>query len=367
MKILMATDSLDKGGKERRLLELLKGLQSYGHISCELVLFSKRVYYKEIFDMDIPIHYLERKPKKDPRVFFRFFQLCKELKPDIIHSWGSMPSVYALPASEGLGIKLVNAMITNAPSVIRFYEGRFIRSKLTFPFSDAIVSNSYAGLESYHAPKKKSFCLHNGFDFKRIANLADPEEIRHKFSIQTPHIVGMVGAFADRKDYKTYIRTAILLLQKRDDVTFLAIGDGKNLPESKMLLPEKFSDRFLFTGLQDKVESIINTFSVGVLSTNQDVHGEGISNAILEYMAIGKPVVATLGGGTAEIVADGETGFLVDPKNPKMMAEKIAYLLDHPEEAQQMGDIGHNRIVVEFNLKDMAEKYNQLYQQVMSN
>ncbi|WNJ19753.1 glycosyltransferase [Pontibacter sp. G13] len=365
MKVLLITDSLVKGGKERRMLELVKGLKAYPDVSVEIVLFSKKVDYPEVFDMGVNLHYLERKPKKDPRVFVRFYELCKTIEPDVIHSWGSMPSVYAVPTAKMLGIKLINAMIADAPANMSPMDSRLLRAKLTFPFSDAVLGNSKAGLEAYQAPSDRSYCMYNGFDFRRIEALADEWATREKFDIQTPYVVGMVGAFADRKDYATYLKAAVQLVEKRDDTTFLAVGAGKNLEACQALVPDSAKHRIIFTGLQSNVESIINMFSIGILATNHKVHGEGISNAILEYMAIGKPVVATVGGGTPEIVEDGVTGFMVPPAEPDMLAEKIQYLLDHPDEARAMGSRGAEKVRMSFNLSDMADKYYRLYQQVI--
>ena len=366
MKILLITDSLAKGGKERRMLEIMKGLRNYPDVSYELVLFSTRIDYPEIHEMGVKVHILERKPKKDPRVFGRFYQICKKVQPDVIHSWGSMPSIYAVPAARRLNIKLINAMIADAPADMGITDSRFLRGKLTFPFSDMVLGNSEAGLRSYQAPLEKSQCVYNGFDFRRIEHLLPADEIRRKFEIETPYVVGMIGAFADRKDYDTYFKAAMHVCENRDDVTFLAVGAGKNMEACQQMVGERFGNRIIFAGMQNNVESIIRVFTVGVLATNHKLHGEGISNAILEYMALGKPVVATIGGGTPEIVLDGETGFLVPPAEPEQLAEKVEYIIDHPDLAFDMGAKGRARIETTFNLQDMAETYYHLYHKVLN-
>ncbi|MEL7341058.1 MAG: glycosyltransferase family 4 protein, partial [Bacteroidota bacterium] len=124
-------------------------------------------------------------------------------------------------------------------------------------------------------------------------------------------------------------------------------------------------DRILFPGMVNNVESIINIIDVGVLASNSKVHGEGISNAILEYMALAKPVVATRGGGTPEIVMDGQTGFMVPPFDPDAMANKINWLLELQEEAKAMGVRARQRVEADFNLENMAERYYQIYQSIL--
>ncbi|MCI4671340.1 MAG: glycosyltransferase [Bacteroidia bacterium] len=365
MKILLITDSLSKGGKERRMIEMIKGFQKYPDVQIELVIFRNTIEYPEAHDLIQKIHVLERKVKKDPTVFSRFFKICKNFQPDLIHSWGGMPSVYAMPSVKMLGIKFINALIVDAPAGLSLSDERYVKAKLTFPFSDMIIGNSNAGLDAYKAPKEKSVCVYNGFDFRRTENLLSQHEIRERFNIQTPFVVGMIGAFADRKDYNTYLKAAMKVADQRDDVTFLAIGGGKNLEPCKAMVPDSYEGRIVFTGMQNNVESIINVFTLGILATNSDMHGEGISNAILEYMGLSKPVVATIGGGTGEIVTDDVTGYLVEPKQPEQMAEKIIKMLDHPERAIEMGLNGRDRVEKDFNLASMTQTYYSLYNKVL--
>ena len=105
----------------------------------------------------------------------------------------------------------------------------------------------------------------------------------------------------------------------------------------------------------------MNIFDIGVLLSNPDIHGEGISNSIMEYMALGKPVIASIGGGTSEIVLDGETGFLIEPKNPKQLAERIDYLLSNQTVAKKMGESGRKRIQQHFSLDKMVNETYNLY------
>ncbi|MEM6799981.1 MAG: glycosyltransferase [Bacteroidota bacterium] len=366
MKILLAIDNLNRGGRERRMLELIKGLLRKGGYQITLVVFSDRLHYKEVHELDIELHVLVRKPKKDPRVFGRFYKICKTFKPELIHSWGDMATIYAIPAAAMQGIKLVNGSVVDAPKNTGWTHDEYFRKKLCLPFSNKIVGNSRAGLQAYEIPAQKGVCIYNGFDFKRLENLSSVEEVREKFGIQTQFIVGMVGAFFDRKDYKTYVAAAKRVLDQRNDVSFLAVGGGKNKKAIKDALEEKYHQHIIFTGSQEDVESIIQIFDIGVLSTNSDIHGEGISNAILEYMAQGKPVVATDGGGTPEIVMHEETGFTVQPKSPEEMAQRIIQLLDAPELAADMGNKSRNRIEKHFNLAHMTQVYIDLYNTVLN-
>lgn len=364
IKILIIIDNLRRGGKERRLVELLKGLKENPEIEIYVILLKELNHYPEINDLqNVRVKVLERKIKKDPLIFIRIFRICKQYQPAIIHSWGSMPSIYAVPAAKLLRVKFINAMISNA--IFKPASKNWIRAKLTFPFSDVILSNSHAGLKAYHAPVHKSRVIHNGFNFSRVSKLTQPEEVRKSLQIETRYVIGMIGAFHDRKDYDTYIMAALKILGKRKDVTFVAVGDGPNIEYHKKLAGQNYPGRIKFPGQHDHVESIINIIDVGVLTTNDEIHKEGISNAILEYMALGKPVIATAGGGTNEIMIDGNTGFIINPGSQDQLIEKIEFLLDHPEDALLFGQRGKKRIQNEFSIEKMVHSTVELYKKLL--
>src|ERR1039457_6858577 len=225
MKILFFIESLTAGGKERRLVELMKVLKLSGNISFELVVISNEIHYQEIFDYKINIHYLIRKRKKDLSVFSRFYKICKQYNPDIVHCWDSMTAVYSIPTCKLLHLKLVNGMVVDAPRKQNFLNKSWLRAKLTFPFSDIIIANSKAGLVAYQVPLKKSLFIHNGFNFERTINSTKSGHSREQFQFdKEKYVVGMVASFSKYKDYKTFFNAAQQLLAKRKDIIFLAIG-----------------------------------------------------------------------------------------------------------------------------------------------
>lgn len=369
IKVLLLIDRLGAGGKERQLIELLKGLERRHEVECRLAVLANQQtqllhsHFPDLHKLDTPIHYLDRTSAKDISVFGRLYRLCRDFQPHILHSWELMCSVYALPLAKMLGIRFINNTIQNAPARIGIMSRVWLRSRLTFPLSDVVLANSRAGLKAYRAPARKRAYIHNGFDLERIQQLQDPPTLRQELGITTSRVVGMVGKFISKKDYPTFIKAGLILLEQYRDLSFIAIGDGPQLEACRKMVPPAQRDRFIFPGNRQEVESIVNLFDVGVLAT----FTEGISNAIMEYMALGKPVVATAGGGTGEIVLDGQTGFLVKASDPAALAAKIGYLLDHPGEAQVMGQAGRERLIGEFNLQAMTQQFIELYQKLAGN
>lgn len=365
MKILFCIDTFLAGGKERRMVELLKELRLNSDIEFELVVMDSDIHYKETFNLGINIHYILRRTKKDPSVFFKFYKLCKTYKPDIVHCWDSMTAVYLIPCCRLLNIILVNGMVADAPDKLNIFNKNFFRAKLTFPFSNAVIANSKAGLAAYNAPKNKSYCIHNGFNFNRTNKLVEADILRKQLNIDGKYVIGMVAAFEKRKDYRTLITAAISVVYLQPDAVFLLIGDGELKNEIMQMVPDKLNKNFLFPGNVENVESYINIFDIAVLCTNTLVHKEGISNAILEYMALGKPVIATEGGGTNEIVIDNFTGFAIPPFNANILADKIIHLIKEPELRKTLGCNGLRRVKESFTIEEMYSQYCSLYYQLI--
>lgn len=362
MKILFVIDTLGSGGKERRLTELLKTLKLRQEVEFELVVMSENIHFTEIYDLGINVRKILRKTAKDLTIFGQFYKLIKDYKPDVVHCWESMTAIYLAPVCYLLKCSLINGMVTNVPSKQNLTNHHWLRGRLTFPFSHLVVSNSMAGLKAYRVPERKGVVIPSGFNFERVKNIAGKDQIRDELKIETKHIVGMVASFSGQKDYPTYFKASQLVLEKRNDVTFLAVGLGTDSAGAWDLINSINSNSFRLLGKRDDIEDLVNAMDIGVLAT----FTEGMSNSILEYMGFGKPVIATDGGGTAEIVQDGITGFLVPVENPEEMADRMVTLLENRELRSGMGAAGMERVRTTFSIETMVGKYMDLYRQVAS-
>ena len=368
MKILFLIGNFGTGGKERQLTELIKGLSKNRNHELHLLIKSKEskskkvtksYYFDEILNVVNSIISLEREHFGLISLWLIFKYIIK-IKPDIVHSWATTTTTFAIISQWFMfkKFKLIDGSIRNTFPLKKKKILFRIEKKIHYLFSDTVIANSRAGLISYEVPRSKGLTIYNGFDFKRIEKLKSKKDIKNELNIKTPFVIGMVSNFDIRKDYDLYLETAISIIKSRKDVTFLAIGEGQKWNNYK----NKYSnDRIIFTGKRDDVESIINIFSIGVLTTNPKVHNEGISNAIMEYMALGKPVIATDGEGTRELIINDKTGFLIPEENPDIFEEKIYYLLQNNKSAIEMGKKGNERIKDHFNYYNMIARFDSIY------
>jgi glycosyltransferase involved in cell wall biosynthesis len=120
--------------------------------------------------------------------------------------------------------------------------------------------------------------------------------------------------------------------------------------------------RVLFAGYRPGAAALLDDLDVVVLPS----WTEGLPIVLLEAMARGKPVVATPVGGTAELVADGETGLLVPPRDPEALAAAIGALLADPERRRRLGEAGYRRVAEKFTLERMTGRVLELYDEVLA-
>lgn len=364
-RILIFIGSLCHGGKERRLIELLTYFKAETNFEFLVVLTKDDIHYQHFFNLCVPYKVITKTWKRnDPTVIFKLYRICKEFQPHLIHTWGRMQSFYILPAVIGQNIPLINSQITGAPVKLNKWSFSNFIDRLNFHFSKVILSNSKAGIGSYNPPVNKTKVIHNGINLNRFRNLPGVEKVKAKYGITTPYTVVMVAAFTYSKDYGLFYRVADKVTRLRDDISFIGVG-GYREDESeyrRLLELSSQNPKILFTGLIKDVEALVNACTIGVLfSTN----GEGISNSIMEYMALGKPVIANDAGGMRELVRHNVNGYLITKETEEEIAALIIELIDDQEKNALFGRTGKKIIEESFSLDRMGKAFERVYNEVM--
>jgi glycosyltransferase involved in cell wall biosynthesis len=165
------------------------------------------------------------------------------------------------------------------------------------------------------------------------------------------------------KDYPMFLRAAQRVSKVIPDAGFLLAGEGE-LQESLKQLAADFgiAEKTIFLGRSESIAQLLSISDVCVLSSK----AEGFSNSILEYMAAGRPVVATDVGGAREAIVENETGYLVPSGDDELMAERIISLLLDPARAQLMGEQGRRVVERNFSSQALLQKTEALYQKLLN-
>jgi sugar transferase (PEP-CTERM/EpsH1 system associated) len=216
-------------------------------------------------------------------------------------------------------------------------------------------------------PARRITRIINGVDVERFR---PPESgsrrgLPKDFASATDLVIGTVGRLEPIKDQRTLVRAFVELAGRfpelRGRLRLVLVGDGSTKRDLQELLGDSgLAGQVWFAGSREDVPQLMQAMDVFVLPSL----AEGISNTVMEAMASGLPVVATDVGGNAELVVDGETGFLVPRDDPPRMATALSNYLRKPEIVEQHGQAARNRAEQAFSLAVMVDSYRRVYRQV---
>ena len=298
--------------------------------------------------------------------------IIRRFSPDIIHI--NDPSPLGVIAARLAGVKKV-VMTHHTPELNAQYNWKGkLAKKLAFKLTDYFIFTSdydkEIGVKLDNIPLNKSKVIAYGLDTNKFSRTQEQrntirENIREKLQIPQNHIViASAGRLEPQKAQSELIKAANIICSKHDNVTFVLVGEGslRNQLENQVN-NNGLSGKFLLPGFVNNIEEFLCAVDIFAMSSLF----EGLCYAVVEAAAMSVPVVATAVGGMRYSVADNETGFLVEPRNPEKLAEKINYLLDNPDIAQQMGEKGRARFMKLFTLERMISETEAIYYQLVQN
>ena len=240
---------------------------------------------------------------------------------------------------------------------------------LAFRLAHAVVANAEAVRrqlidDGVHA--RKVSVVYNGLDDERLRPPLGFSRDEALDSLGLPRGRRLVTLVANLrhavKDHPTFLRAARRVREGAPEAAFALAGEGELETSLRALSSELgIADSVFFTGRCARVGELLAVSDVCVLSST----AEGFSNAILEYMAAGRPVVATDVGGAREAIVEGETGHLVPAGDDARMAARIADLLRDPERARAMGERGRQRVAQQFSCAAQLARVEALYERLL--
>jgi len=203
--------------------------------------------------------------------------------------------------------------------------------------------------------------IYNRIDLDSFRPKRRPEEVRYSLGIpEGVPVIGQVAKLRPEKGHRVLLLAARQIQRQGAKAVILLIGDG---PERVSLQKESgrlgLEKLIRFLGDREDIPDLVNMVDVGSLSSYAYV--ETFPNAVLEYMAMAKPVVASRVGGIPELVTEGVHGLLFPPGDAETMASHFLSLLSQPERAAEMGRSGLNRIRTHFTLEISVQEIEQLF------
>jgi glycosyltransferase involved in cell wall biosynthesis len=288
-------------------------------------------------------------------------RLLDDHSVDVLHAHGYKADIYARLATIGRSQVLISTC-HNWPDprpLMRFYAGADRLALRTFD-GIAAVSHEVAGqLRRWGVPDLRVQVIRNGISVQASPVVA-PADLRGPGD---GLVVGYVGRLIPGKGVLDLLQAAQLVLSRFPRTRFVFVGDGPLRMECEANAAQRgIADSVSFCGHRSDIKSCYAAFDLLVLPS----HNEGLPMCILEGMAAGLPVVATRVGSIPEVVLDQETGLLVQPGSPQILADAIGSMLGDYEWASRLGESGRERVAQHYSVRSMVSAYVELYREARS-
>ena len=283
---------------------------------------------------------------------FDFRRFLKKNKIDLIQTYFPDATFFASIVGKLSGVPIVLGARRNIGHWMKPKDKRVAKFLNRF-FIDKIVANArsckQAVIEQENGKPENIVVIPNGIETEQF----DPIPTWPPASTGVFLRVGAVGAVKPVKGTDVLIDAAKIVLDKFPDVQFEVAGDGDLDLYNKQIADCGITNHFKLLGSLADVPGFLRTLDIAVLPSR----AEGLSNGLLEYMAAGRPAIATDVGGNGELIEHERNGLLVPSENPQALADAICDLIEHPQRAARFAAEARNDIENRYAAQAVADQY----------
>lgn len=346
IKVVHIISSLGRGGRERQLSIICSHARS---VDNRVICFNSRdAEYIDEYCLGDKLHFIGFrgfwKRLRDTR------RLMKQLEPDLLISWGNMESLLAMLLGALEGARFINFSIRHG---IRKARWSHFSRMLVLHLSRFVVANSIAGLRANKL--RRGMVLYNGVE-KLPPDVSEAEKRAQRREllgdVSEPVIVS-VANFVHYKDYPTVLKSLNRIKNNGREFHYIMIGEGPRRKELEGLISQLgLKNEVSLTGSIKNVDDYLSVCDIMVHSSM----GEGCSNAILEGMKHGLPIVTTRVGGTPEITTE-ENCLLFDYGDEDTLEKHVTSLLNDSVKRASMGKKSRVIVLERFTVEKMIARY----------
>jgi glycosyltransferase involved in cell wall biosynthesis len=354
MRVLHSESSTGWGGQENRTLNEMIAMRERGH---EMAVVSRpggRIL-ERAREVGFATFAVDMRGAADFPAILKLRRLMRDLRADVVNTHSGRDTQLAGMAARSLARR---------PRIVRT---RHLALPITSRFTYSVLPDKVVAvsrfvrdyLVSAGIPAGRVAAVPTGIDLGRYAPEPGGGTLRHELGLSdAAALIGTVAILRAKKGHADLLRAAPSILERFPDTHFVIAGDGPQTDNLRRLIGELgLGERVHMLGLRRDVMNVLQSLDLFVLPTHQ----EALGTAFIEAGAMGLPVVATAVDGVPEVVADGETGVLVPPKDPGALAAAILPFLADPARRRQFGDAAKRRVGREFSREVMAERMERLY------
>jgi glycosyltransferase involved in cell wall biosynthesis len=352
-KVLLLTTGLALGGAERQVMLLAKGLRERGWSTKVVSMLPPLALVGELEAADVQVISLAMRPGvPDPRAVLRLARILRRWRPQVLHS--HMVHANLLARVTRL-VAPVPVLISTAHSVFEGPRWREWAYRLTDPLCSLTTNVSQVAVDRYTqvgaVPESKILYVPNGIDTERISPRVGEAAGRFLWLA--------VGNLRPPKDYANLL-TAWDRVHRHPCAPLLWIaGEGDCRATIERLAAHGgYGDSVRLLGARDDVPQLMRQAHSFVMSSSW----EGLPMALLEASAAALPIVTTAVGGTADVVCDQESGFVVPPRDPDSLADAMLRMMElAPRTRMEMGRCGRERVCLRYGIERVLDTWENLY------
>lgn len=356
------TERTWRGGEQQTLylLRSLKERRIKSHLACQ----PGSPMEKKALEAGVEVFPIAMRGEVDLPASLRIRKLITRHGYDIVHSHTSHAHTLAFFASLGCGTcRLVTRRVDFSIFRNRFLPINGIKYRFMADYYIAISHQIKQVMVKDGIAADRIFVVHSGIDPQRFARAAG-DHLTEEFNLRPDErVVINVAHLAGHKGQKYLVGAIPHVLAAIPNVRFFIIGKGELMSELQALsVSLGIGHALTFTGFRNDVGAFYKIADLFVMSSVQ----EGLGTAILDALALGKPVVAANSGGIPEIIRDGQTGRLVEAANPQALAKGIIEMLTNVELAGAMARRGQADVKAKFSIDAMVESNLAVYNRLLT-
>lgn len=363
-KVLFVIDQYKNpyAGTEGQLYKLIKSLQEQG-VECHLLVFSSSEFLSN-HAFPCPVSVLGHHRLTSLTTWGALWQAARRFKAlgfSIAHIFFNDPSIIGPPVFRLNGFRV----LISRRDMGYWYTPAYTRLlRMNRFFLAGAVTNSGAvkqtTAEVEKIPPHKIHVIYNGYEDLE-SSMTTPEDWA-EFVDPNDVVIGMVANIRPIKRMEDAIEAVAQVYSGNPNVKLIVIGDGNASSLLERAQNLGIAHRIRFIGARSNAIDYIRHFHVGVLCSQS----EGFSNALIEYMQCGKPVVCSCVGGNPEIVQHGMNGFLYSVGDTSLLATHLQYLIEKKDEREKMGRAAQATVRDQFSMEQMVGAHIDLYDRLLS-
>ncbi len=360
--------SMITGGTQTHLLQVFRFLNRTRFDPYLLCLRDDGELLGAVRDMGVDAHTLGMKGSlrapRDLAGLWRMVAFLRRRRPDIVHGYLLRGNFYGSIAAKAAGV----------PTVVTSKRGLHVPGGASERVATAI-SNRLSTVITGNSPAVIDFTRKTEraerYTMEMIPSGIDPQRfrpglggsVREKYGLVGKRILGTAITFRPRKGYAMLFRVFAELRKRFPDLVLAIAGVERHTEQSGELAKRLgIEDSVVLLGKRSDMPMVLNSFDVFVLPSES----EGMSNALLEAMSVGIPVVATRTGGNVLVTGDGPAGYIVDYEDDEVMTERIGRLLTDDDLRRKLGAEGRRRVVASYSSRSMVASMESLYERLVA-